>query len=389
MDALTPVDAPRMTPGPLPGWIERIELVDHHCHSVVAGTLDREAVGVLLTEGDRPAAGADPFDSMLGLSVRRWCAPLLDLAPNATADDYLARRFELGGSEVTRRLLRASHLSTLLVDSGFRDDELLGVDELGSVAGAAVVELLRVETVAEQVADTGVAAADYPEAVAAAVRQRAGGVVGCKSILAYRHGFDVDPNRPADADVRAAAARWLPRRPAARLRDPVLLRHALWCAVDTGLPLQLHTGFGDPDEDLHRSNPVLLTGLCRVTATTGTPLVLLHCYPYHREAAWLAHVFGHVHVDVGLASTYVGARASDLLAEVLELAPFGKLLYSSDAFGLPELYYLAALRFRQAAHRVLHGWCDAGEAAAPDVRRIAAMIAAGNARRLYRLPDAQ
>jgi len=32
-----------------------------------------------------------------------------------------------------------------------------------------------------------------------------------------------------------------------------------------------------------------------------------------------------------------GTRASAVLAEVLELAPFGKVLYSSDAFGLPEL----------------------------------------------------
>ena len=73
-----------------------------------------------------------------------------------------------------------------------------------------------------------------------------------------------------------------------RLSDPVLLRHALWCGVDTGLPVQLHTGFGDPDEDLHRANPALLAGFCRATRAGGTPIVLLHCYPYHREAGWLA-----------------------------------------------------------------------------------------------------
>ncbi len=376
--------------GGLPSWVQALRLVDHHCHSVLAGSPDAAAFGALLTEAEGPAPGADPFDSALGLSVRRWCAPVLDLPPHAPAADYLARRAELGAGEVTRRLLAASGTGALLVDAGWRSEDLLGLAELGAAAGAPVSEVLRLEVVAEQVADTGVEPADYPQAVAEAISRRAGAAVACKSILAYRYGFDVDPARPVDAEVRAAAAAWLPprldpRRPGARLADPVLLRHALWCGVDTGLPLQLHTGFGDGDEDLHRANPILLTGFCRATAATGTPVMLLHCYPYHREAAWLAHVFGHVHLDVGLASTFAGARACALLAEVLEIAPFGKVLYSSDAFGLAELYHLAALRFRRAVHQVLDGWRRDDEATEQDIQRIAAMIACDNARRLYRL----
>lgn len=370
-----------------------MRLVDHHCHSVLAGPADPVTFGALLTEAEAPAPGADPFDSALGLSVRRWCAPVLDLSRHAPATDYLARRAELGAAEVTRRMLAASGTGALLVDTGWRSDELLGPAELGAAAGAPAWEVVRLEVVAEEVADSGVGPADYPQAVAEAISRRTADAVACKSILAYRYGFDVDPARPGDAEVRAAAASWLPERralpqPGVRLGDPVLLRHALWCGVDTGLPLQLHTGFGDGDEDLHRSNPILLTGFCRATATAGTPVVLLHCYPYHREAAWLAHVFAHVHLDVGLASTFAGARASALLAEVLEIAPFGKVLYSSDAFGLAELYHVAALRFRRAVHQVIDGWRRADEAAEPDVRRIAAMIAGGNAHRLYRLDRA-
>ncbi|MGH3938633.1 MAG: amidohydrolase family protein [Pseudonocardiaceae bacterium] len=366
-----------------PSWVQALRLVDHHCHSVLVRSPDAAAFGALLTEADAPAPGADPFDSVLGLSVRRWCAPVLDLPPHVPAMDYLARRAELGAAEANHRLLTASGTEELLVDTGWRADELLGPAELGAVARASVREVLRLEVVAEQVADTGVGSADYAQAVAEAISSRASAAVACKSILAYRHGFDIDPARPTQAEVRAAAAAWLPQRPGTRLADPILLRHALWCGVDTGLPLQLHTGFGDSDEDLHRANPILLTAFCRATAATGTPVVLLHCYPYHREAAWLAHVFGHVYLDIGLASTFVGARASTLLADVLEITPFGKLLYSSDAFGLAELYYLAALRFRRAVHQVLDGWRRDDEAAEPDVQRIAAMIAHDNARRLY------
>jgi predicted TIM-barrel fold metal-dependent hydrolase len=365
-----------------------LELVDHHCHSVVGADLDAAAFGALLTEARAPATGADPFDSLLGLAVRRECAPVLGLSPHAPPEEYLARRAELGAAEAGARLFAAAGASTLLVDHGYRGAELLDVPALGALANAGVREVLRLETVAESVAGRARAGElpvdGYPEAVAAAVSEGARGAVGCKSILAYRHGFDVEPTRPSDVEVAFAADRWL-RRGGAALHDPVLLRHVLWCGVDTGLPLQLHTGFGDPDEDLHRANPVLLTGFCRATAGTGTPVVLLHCYPYQREAAWLAQVFGHVYFDVGLASTYVGFRASQLLAEALELAPFGKLLYSSDAFGLPELYLVAARAFRRSVREVIGGWVRSGESSEPDAERVAAMIASGNARRLYGL----
>jgi predicted TIM-barrel fold metal-dependent hydrolase len=357
-----------------------LRLVDHHCHSVVGNELDRAGFAALLTEAPVPAA--DPWDSVLGLAVRRECAPILDLPRHAAPADYLARRRELGAAEATRRLLAGTGTDGLLVDHGLRAEDLLGLDALSAAAGAPVAEVVRIEAVAEDLAGTGVRPDDYADALVEELARRTAGAVACKSILAYRYGFDVPPHRPARAEVTAAARCW--RRKGGRLADPVLLRHALWCAVDRGLPVQLHTGFGDPDEDLHRANPVLLTAFCRATAPVGTPIVLLHCYPYHREAAWLAQVFPHVWFDVGLASTYVGHRAAEVLAEALELAPFGKILYSSDAFGLPELHLVAARAFRRAADRVLGGWVTQDEATEGDVRRVAAMIAGDNARALYR-----
>jgi predicted TIM-barrel fold metal-dependent hydrolase len=374
-------------------WIEDLRLVDHHCHSVVATVLDADSFGALLTEAPAPAPGMDPFDSALGLAVRRECAPLLGLPTHASPADYLARRSELDPLEVIRRMFAESGTDMLLVDHGFRGDDLLELSQLSQASCIPAAEVLRLEVIAEQllrqVSRGKVSATDYPEALTADVTVAASSAVGCKSILAYRYGFDVEPTRPSDSEVVAAVDRWVSRgEQPAKLVDPVLLRHVLWCGVDTGLPLQLHTGFGDPDEDLHRANPVLLTGFCRATEQTGTPVVLLHCYPYHREAAWLAHSFRHVYLDVGLASTYVGFRAATLLAEVLELAPFGKVMYSSDAFGLPELYLVAARAFRRSVRQVLGGWQRTGEATEADVRRVAAMIAGENARRLYGLSSA-
>jgi uncharacterized protein len=89
----------------------------------------------------------------------------------------------------------------------------------------------------------------------------------------------------------------------------------------------------------------------------------------------------HVYVDLGLAIPHVGSRSAAVLAETLELAPFHKLLYSSDAYGLAELYLLGAVLFRDALAEVL----DELRIGRPDRDRIAAMIGSDNARRVYAL----
>jgi predicted TIM-barrel fold metal-dependent hydrolase len=171
----------------------------------------------------------------------------------------------------------------------------------------------------------------------------------------------------------------------ARLEDQILIRHGIWAAIDTGLPLQFHTGFGDTDSRLARSDPALLHDLLLASQPTGTPVLLLHCYPYHRQAAALANLFPHVYMDVGEALNHVGARSAAVLAEALELTPFHKMLYSSDAFGLPELHYLGAMGFRRDIAAVTGAFVTDGLWSAADASRVADMIGSGNARRVYKL----
>jgi predicted TIM-barrel fold metal-dependent hydrolase len=144
-------------------------------------------------------------------------------------------------------------------------------------------------------------------------------------------------------------------------------------------------GLGAPGPRTDRADPLLLTEFVRATAGLGTDLVLLHGYPYQRHAAHLAGVFAHVHVDAGAALARTGARAAAVLAETLELAPFGKILFSSGARALPELHVVGARLFREALGRVLGTWVAEGAWSAGDAERVAGMIAAGNARRVYGL----
>jgi uncharacterized protein len=372
--------------------IDDMPLIDHHCHGVVPGDLDRTGFEDLINEGlDPPAPGTTNFDTPVGLAIRRWCAPVLDLEPFSTPQAYLERRSALGPEDANRRLLRAAGIGALLVDGAYRTGEVLGTADMGDLAGAQAYDIARLEAVAEEVVTSGVDAASYPDAYASRLEEAAAGAVGLKSIVAYRWGFDFDPEPPARDEVVEAAGRCM--RLAAdgpfRLEDPVLLRHGLWTGTDLarrhGFPIQLHTGFGDTDLTLHRTNPSLLTDLIRRWRDLGVNVIFLHCYPYHREAAYLAAVFPNVYLDLGSVLHYTGPSAAPILAQAMELAPFTRHLFASDAFGVAEFYYLGALLFRQGMRYVLDEWIGREQCSASEGERIVELAAAGNARRIYPL----
>ncbi|MFP3990523.1 amidohydrolase family protein [Streptomyces sp. E11-3] len=360
--------------------IEMPSLVDQYCHGVLRTELGLGTFEAQLGRGQGPPApGTTFFDTQTGFAVRRWCPPLLGLEPHCPPARYLARRRELGVAEADRRLLRGTGITTYLVDTGLPGD-LTRPPELAAAGAAQAHEIVRLELLAEQVADTSGTVESFLANLAESVHGAAAGAVAFTSVAGVRQGLALAPEPPDAGEVRGAAARWLAAREVGGpLTDAVLLRHLLWIAVASGLPLQLHTGAGDPQ--------TYLGAFARATAGLGTDLVLLHGYPYHRHAAQLAGTFPHVYADLGPASVRTGARAASLLAEVLELAPFGKLLFSSGARGLPELHVVAAQLFREALGRVLGGWVSEGAWSRRDADRVAGLIAADNARRVYGLSD--
>ncbi|OKI55898.1 amidohydrolase family protein [Streptomyces sp. MJM1172] len=370
--------------------IETPSLVDQYCHGVLRtelglGTFEAQ----LIPSAGPPAAGTTFFDTQTGFAVRRWCPPLLGLEPHCPPARYLARRRELGVVESGRLLLRGSGIGTFLVDTGEPGD-ITEPEELARAGNAEAHELVRLELLAEQVADTSGTVGAFLANLSGAVHHAAAGAVAFTCGAEAGYSAALAPEPPGPGEVRGAAGRWLAGRvKGGAVRDPVLLRHLLWSAVASGLPLQLHTGAGRPGPQARPEpgGPVRLTEFVRATEGLGTRLVLLGGHPYHRQSARLAAGFPHVYADLGVALAHTGARAAGVLAELLELAPFGKLLFSSGGRRLPELHAVGALVFREALDRVLGGWVGDGAWSWRDAERVAAMLAADNARRVYRLDE--
>jgi hypothetical protein len=306
------------------------------------------------------------------------------MEPLSNADDYLARRHELGAEEVNSRFVRAAGASDFLVDTGYVPEPICTSRELAEYGGGAGFEIARLEGLGQELLAEGVPAARFGDRLAD--RLASSGAVGAKSIAAYRTGLALPASKPTERELSSAMSDVRPGDDGSyRIASPVVNGYLAWIAIEVGLPLQFHVGYGDSDVDLLDCDPLRLTPFLRATAERGVPVMLLHNYPFHRHAAYLAQVFDHVFMDVSLAVHNTGALSRTVIAESLELVPFGKLLYASDAFGLAELYHLASLLFRRGLSAVFESFVEEGEMSAADADAASALICRGNAERVYQL----
>jgi uncharacterized protein len=238
-----------------------------------------------------------------GVTYRRAIrAVAAHLGCDADERTILALRQELDPVGYAQRFVQATNTELLLLDDGYPPD---GLTDFGVPAR----DVLRIES-------------HEPGDIATA---RADGFVALKTIAAYRGGLD-------------------------RISDAVLDALAANEATGDPLPVQVHCGFGDSDLWLPRADPGWLKPV--IERFADTRFVLLHCWPFVREAAWLAHVYGNVWLDLSLTIPHV-ARPVEAVLEALELAPVSKLLYASDAARTPELYLLAAMWWRDALAEAL------------------------------------
>jgi hypothetical protein len=259
-----------------------------------------------------------------GIAYRRAIAVLAEQLGCEPEEEAVFRaRLAADPDEYAASLLRATGTEWLLVDTGFPPPGAgMSWERMGELAGCSARPVLRIEALDPDAVREEVAGA------------REQGFVALKTIAAYRGGLD----RVGETVVQALEANE---------------------ATGAPLPVQVHAGFGDSDLFLYRADPSYLKPL--VERFAQTPFVLLHCYPFVREAGWLAHVYPNVWLDLSLTIPHVW-RGAEMVRQALELAPVSKLLYASDAARTPELYFLAARWWREALGEVLAEVLPASEA---------------------------
>ncbi|HVS06966.1 MAG TPA: amidohydrolase family protein [Candidatus Dormibacteraeota bacterium] len=373
---------------------EDVQAVDHHCHPLrrwpfqLTGPELRSA----FTEAIDPAIAdqhviytAAYQGALHRIAVELHCDP--------SEGAILDHRNAADPARYARQLLGRTATEVMLVDHGFASSDAFTVDEQQQATGIPQLEIIRLETLAENLVKTASEPREWFANIRAALRADvARGAVGVKTICAYRASLklepvDTDALGVAFSSLRSRTERDEPLRITGNAICHALVFEAAKECQELDVPLQVHCGFGDPDEDLAEASPLGLRPLFIDPSYRGLRIALLHCYPYHREAAYLCSVFPGVYMDLSLTIPFAALDGARAMREALGLCPTSKLLYASDATRYPEVYLVAATLHREALADALGELVERrvmSRSAAVDAGR---QVLAGNARRLYPLPN--
>ena len=370
-----------------------IPILDHHAHSL----LRRPPVNPsdwlkFFTESTDPEVIAHhvPHTLFFQFAVKAL-AGLLGCEPKP--ESVLAGRDRLGRQGWVERLIRDANINGMLVDYGFQSSDSYPHDELAELLPCRVEPILRLETLAQKLILENDTCDQVLDAFIAEVEgAKNAGYVALKSIIAYRTGLDIrewplSEVKAAFGPIKELARRQGQIRLASQPINDTLVNHALDISERQRLPFQFHTGFGDADVDLRLANPLNFRPLLQSGKYTHVPWVLLHQgYPYVREAGYLASIYANVYTDISLAIPFAVSETDLLLTQLLGLAPTSKLLYASDGFSVPELFWLGAKVVREGLERVLGIQVDRGVLSVAEAYKTAERILFRNSERLY-LPE--
>lgn len=378
---------------PTPVDLSDLPVVDGHCHPLVSDpwAVSPETFLALFSEG-RPGTMTAHIPHT-GYFRRALHGLARRLGTEPTVEAMLERRKKLG-PETAQRWFSESRVMALLVDTGYPPDAMPLV-EIRRHIPCSIYEIFRIETCAQALLPKALEYEEFLHAFRQELRTAAHQSVAFKSIIAYRSGLAIRQWNVEEAalayrrELARVQAGGSPRLTEKPLLD-TLFETALEVSKETGRPLQVHVGFGDPDIDLLQANPLLLRPVLEDPRWARVRIVILHlAYPYSREAAFLAAVWPQVYVDLSLALPFLGPGAAPPLIETLSLAPASKLLYGSDVGGLPELFALSADWARPALGEALGWLVERGGMTSEHARVIGRQILSENAVVLYGLAAAE
>jgi uncharacterized protein len=374
--------------------LEHIPILDHHAHLFFREEVWRSTpLEAYLSEAFDPVM-LEHFvpDTVTARRGVRELAGFYGCEP--IRDEVLKARARWNIADLAKKMFAQSNISQVLIDDGVWPEAMIGLEDFSGMTGVPVRRILRCEFELAKLVESASSVSDLFEKFERLLHEVAPSLIGLKSIIAYRTGLDIGHHSANDLETAFTdLKRNLEPGKTPRINNKSLLDEMLWLALrvarDANLPMQFHTGYGDPDLDLRLANPLHLRPIFESPDLVGVNVVMLHCYPFVQEAGYLASVYPGAFMDLGLTIPYMSTHA--MLTSTLEafhLAPITKILFSTDASRTPELYWLAARQGRRIIARALEQLKNDDDLTFFEAEWAAMRILNANAKDVYRLePD--
>lgn len=357
-----------------------LPIIDAHVHAFMPS---RELqpygrVYSLVAHSLGPIPEVDVTSTLAYRMIMIELARLFDL-PQDTPDEELVKlRAETGAKDYkafVEMLCRDAGITTLLVETGFPvQGKRLQPEEAevfeNAVSSLRVKEIIRLESTCNHImADAGeeLRFDDFLNAFYNQVETKinSGNVVALKTVIGYFTGLEVRETtyEEAEASFYAYYYAHTKQKNFDRKKDRVIQKpfrdymvlQLIELCHKYDLPLQIHTGAGDPPTcDLRLQNPVLLYELLNMELTRKINIVLLHGgYPYCQEMAFMVSGYRNVHTDVSSITCHDSIAIETMLPVLLQKVPFSKIMYGSDGAGDVDSVWFAAVNFKRVLARVL------------------------------------
>ena len=165
---------------------------------------------------------------------------------------------------------------------------------------------------------------------------------------------------------------------------------ALEMCMERDMPMQFHAGDGEPPRGILRNqDPFDMEEMIRFDkdGLIRTPkIILIHAgYPNIGKAAWISHLYTNCYFEISLATPLIHQGMLRMYLEAMEVVPLTKILFGSDAYHLPEFYWLAAKWGRIFLSQALGVYVDAKILTEDEAITAAKQILFQNNRRVYNI----
>ncbi len=366
-------------------------LIDNHAHSLLKGFLEVDVLEFRRSFSESHSISYLEKHAGHTLSYINMLDRLKRLFSFNTEEELIELRQKMVPADYLNTLFDDASIGALLVDNGYMSDAMIANNELSKMCERPVYKVLRLENMFERLIRQDLTFSKLEKEIEAEIGEGSSHLVALKTIAAYRGGF------PTDCEID----RWLAENEYNELRSSLktgsslrieksafyhyLLFHAFEASIYADLPIQVHAGFGDTDLMLNQANPVLLTPILKSKRFAGARFVFLHCFPYHKEAAYLCSVFPNCYMDLSLTVVLASAIAKEVMLETMALAPATKILGGTDGHSVPEMHWYGALVTKEALQAVLNRLVSDNFIKLGDALSIAEKVLYDNAKDFYKL----
>ena len=353
--------------------LNNIPVIDNHCHPLHHKQPQTEAdFRKYFSESRDPVIHCKHLNTSLHYRTNLMLvAELLGLPHDSSGKKVMDARNKMGLKKLAPLAIEKSNTVGLIMDEGFPSSVAMSQDDTIKMLASTGVTVRKVRRL-EMLYESSIQSSEtFSEAetkiIAGLTDMKKKGIYGLKSVIAYRTGMNIQNARRWEAmDDFARLKRDQAASKDGTIRigykniEDYLTRLAFIMGGEQGVPVQFHSGIGDTDENMYLANPLQLRDVLEDPAFSKTTFVPLHVFPHVQDTAYLAHVYGNVYFDLSYAIPLTHGAASTLIEDALTIAPYSKLMYGTDAPGLPDLWYSGGVVWRRALSKVLSGWVKEG-----------------------------